>query len=141
MNPKLQAEVLLNELLLFAKKMLNAHGEFYPFGAFLDSSGGVVHIGVQASLGELSPQQRIDSLLNAFESPEIRTKALAIGIASNVTLPGDGGDQVDAIKCFLEHRDGYCAEVFIGYEIVSGGVNLIDTSAQQGMPAIFARPH
>lgn len=141
MNPKRQSEVLLNELILFAKKMLNAHGEFYPFGAFLESSGGVVHVGVQAGLAGLSSQQRIDSLLNAFESPEIRTKALAIGIASNVTLPGNGGDQVDAIKCFLEHRDGYCAEVFVGYELVSGGVKMTDTSAQQGIPAVFARPH
>lgn len=46
MNGKRDAEMLMRELLSFAKQMLDEHGEFHPFGGYMKPSGEIVHVGV-----------------------------------------------------------------------------------------------
>lgn len=64
-------------------------------------------------------------------------KGKAFGIATDVTLPFEDGTKGDAINIFLEHRDGYCAEVFFRYELDSA-LRITDTIAQQGEPFLFS---
>ena len=139
MNEKQQSEVLLEELLIFAQKMLGSHGEFHPFGVYMKPTGEVVHVGVQVDLGRVSSQQRLDSLGDALKKIALQSTVIAVGIASNVTLSRKDGRHVDAIKCFLEHRDGYCADVFTCYELEAAEVKISDTSAQQGRPSVFTK--
>lgn len=131
----------MKELLSFAKKMLNQHGEFHPFGGYLDDSGAVVHVGVQSNEVSLNSRQKIDLLVDSFGKFAMAGKAIAVGIVSNVTLPKDDGSTGDAIEFFLEHSDGYCAEVFFRYEAGAGGIEITDTTAQQGRPLIFNKAH
>lgn len=139
MTGKEQVRELMNELLSFAEKMLGEHGEFHPFGGYLKVSGAVVQVGVQL---EGTAQQKVAMLVESFKKIAAKSEAVAFGIATNVKLPHDDGSKSDAIKFFLEHQDGYCAEVFFCYELgCENSIEITDTIAQQGQLLFFARPN
>ncbi len=137
MNAKTQVEELMNELLFFAEKMLAEHGSFHPFGGYLNLSAKPVHVGVQPNAEQASANGRVEILIDSFRRLATQKKAIAFAIASDVTLPYDDGSQSAAIKFLLEHRTGYCAEVFFRYELRDGVVEITDTIAQQGDLTFF----
>lgn len=140
MTPKEQVEGLMGELLAFAEKMLNEHGEFHPFGGYLTAPTTMVHVGVESKGDPHNAQKKIDALVESFK--EMSSRAIAFGIVSDVSLSSEDGLKRDAVKIFLEHRDGYCAEVFFPYETSpAGGVEVVETIAQQGVPVFFTRKH
>jgi len=137
MTPKTEVEKLMNDLLAFAEKMLGEYGEFHPFGGYLNIAGEIVHVGVQPpSTEQATAQGRVSQLTNSFEVLAYEGKASAFAIATNVTLPLDNG-RADAIKFFLEHRSGYCAEVFFRYILTDNAVQITDITAQQGEQIFF----
>lgn len=138
MDAKAQVEMLMNELLSFAEKMLSEHGGFHPFGGYVDALGRVVHVGVQPKGMAMSPNEKVDAMVSSFKELARDNQAEAFAIVTDVVLPADGGtNNRDAIKFFLEHEDGYCAEVFFPYMIKDGKAEVIDTVAQQGDRAFF----
>lgn len=139
MDVKRQTETLMNELVAFAEKMLGTHGEFHPFGGYLDKESNVVHVGVRAGEEGTSPQARVDALTDSFASVVQENGALAFGIVTNVSLSEDG-ENVDAIRVFLEHSSGYCADVFFHYKMMNDqAVRITKTTAQQGVPMLFSQ--
>ena len=126
----------MNELLGFAEKMLNEYGEFHPFGGYLKNSGAMVQVGAESG----SAQEKVGHLVASFRRLASERKGKVFGVATNVTLPFDDGKKGNAIKVFLEHREGYCAEVFFRYDL-SDGAKITDTTAQQGEPVIFPSKH
>lgn len=137
-NVKSQTEILMNELLSFAEKMLADHDGFHPFGGYLDLSARVVHVGVQPDAGRIGPSEKVEMLIDSFHTLAAQEKAIAFAITTDVSLPYDNGSKGDAIKFFLEHRDCYCAEVFFRYmKSASGKLEITDTIAQQGEPIFF----
>lgn len=141
MTQKEQVEGLMNELLNFAEQRLNKHGEFHPFGGYLEPSGAMVHVGAQSSTESNGAQQEIDVLIESFKKLAVQRKAIAFGVVADVKLPKEDGSKGDAIKFFLEHQNGYCAEVFFSYEITGGDTKITDTIAQQGEPLFFTSVH
>lgn len=135
-DPKKDVEGLMNELLDFAEKMLSEYGEFHPFGGYRNARGEIVHVGVKLPSPEATARARIDVLIRSFKGLARQGKGQAFAVATNVTLPTDGG-LTDAVKFFLEHKAGYCAEVFFCYAISSGAVQITDTIAQRGEPIFF----
>ena len=132
-----QIEMLMNELLPFAEKMLREHGGFHPFGGYLDFSEKVVHVGVQLDTRHATEAGRAEMLVESFKQHTDNEQAIALAIATDVTLPNQDGSKADAIRLFLEHRAGYCAEVFFRYSLHDGVVEISDTIAQQGDPLFF----
>lgn len=137
MTGKSEIEMLMNELLPFAEKVLREHGGFHPFGGYLDVSAKVVHVGVQADTRRATEVERAEMLFESFKQLAENEQAIALAIATNVTLRNQDGSKSDAIKMFLEHRGGYCAEVFFRYSLRGGDVEITDTTAQQGEPLFF----
>ena len=137
MTGKSQVEMLVNELLPFAEKMLREHGGFHPFGGYLDLSAKVVHVGVQPDAKPATEAGRAEMLVESFKQLADADKAIALAIATDVTLPNQDGSKADAIRLFLEHRAGYCAEVFFRYSLHDGVVEIRDTIAQQADPLFF----
>lgn len=137
MSAKKQTEALMNELFGFAEQMLRTYGEFHPFGGYLKSSGEVVHVGVQSSRGNEGAQQKIDRLKRSFKEMAAQEKAVAFCVVADVRLPTGDGGKGDAIKFLLEHRDGYCAEVFFRYAFGDGEIEVVEITAQQGEPRFF----
>lgn len=135
MTAKEQVERMLGELLQFASRMLVEHGEFHPFGCYLASNGDMVSMGVEMDRG--GAEDRITLLhLALLERTE---SAIACGVASNVWMPQDGDVGFDAVKVFLEHQDGYCAEVFCPYDLSQGEPLLVaEMFAQCGQALFFS---
>lgn len=134
MTPKEQVEGLLGDLLEFAGKMLVEHGEFHPFGGYLASSNDIVHMGVQMEGGgEIDRMRLLHSTLQ-----QRRGCAIAFGVVSNVWLPQSAEVGFDAVKVFLEHRDGYCTDVFCPYDLSRSDPLIVSgISAQRGDSVFF----
>ncbi|HJR75237.1 MAG TPA: hypothetical protein VJ806_16555 [Luteimonas sp.] len=140
MDAKQQVESLTNDLLEFAKKMLAEHGEFHPFGGYLKSSAQMVNVGVKPSSSNESAQNKVGVLIGEFK--RLTNEAIAFGIVTDVKLPRDDGSKGDAVQIFLEHKSGYCADVFFRYELTANRhVEITDTIAQRGDPLFFAAMH
>lgn len=136
-SPKAQVEVLMNDLVDFAEKMLSSHGEFHPFGGYLSKGEEVVHVGVSSDMSWSNDQERADALVSSFRSMAQQKSPIALGIVTNVSFASDGGSS-DAIRVFLEHVSGYCADVFFHYVRSGDGiVSITDVTAQQGTPHLF----
>lgn len=136
MTPKEQVEIMLEDLLQFARKMLVEHGEFHPFGSYLASNGDVVNMGVQMDGGGGADRMRLLQL--ALQ--ERKGCAIAYGIASNVWLPQSDDVGLDAVKVFLEHRDGYCADVFCPYDLSKGDPLIVAEIFAQRGDSVFFQP-
>ncbi|WP_155760416.1 hypothetical protein [Stenotrophomonas maltophilia] len=135
MTPKEEVERILGDMLQFARKMIVEHGEFYPFGVYLASTGDIVHTGVQMDGGGAADRMRLLQL--ALQGR--KDWAVACGIASNVWLPRSDDAGLDAVRVFLEHRDGYCAEVFCPYDLSKSDPLIVaEIFAQEGDSVFFS---
>src|SRR5262249_39288957 len=107
---------LLNALLPFAQQILEQHGEFYPFGAALDTvGGGQLFRGYKCPDGPSSPEL-IDLMLDGFRESARRGQYRATGLCADVRAPlPNTGKITDAIRVTLEHTDGQAVHVFLPY--------------------------
>lgn len=137
MNGKSEAEQLMGDLFAFAEKMLTQYGEFHPFGGYVDSAGRVVHVGVEGDVNPVPSREKFEMLKSMFSEIGRSGGAKLFGIAADVVVSSNDGAKGDAVEFWLEHKDGYCAEVFIRYRILGGSVEFMDTTAQRGMPMFF----
>lgn len=133
---KEQAEILMGELVDFAEKMLGSVGEFHPFGGYLNEGEEVVQVGLSPSVSWGSDRERSEAISEALRSMSIEKKALVAGLVTDVSMPNRTGVD-DAIRVFLEHKSGYCADVFFRYRFVEGRVDIQGISAQQGVPHLL----
>ena len=120
-HPELDA--LFNTLLPFAQTMLREHGEFYPFGAIMTSSGEIRHVGAKMEDDDhpLS-QPLIDLLTETFKNQAKKGELRAAGICYDVVTVPLGKDQKrDAVCCCLEHYSGETVDVFVPYVKVADG--------------------
>jgi len=131
-SPKAESEALMNAALPFAEQMLEAHGEFLPYGQAMDKAGKFIQIG--ASDGREHPPSKdlVQILRNAFrEGAKARKyKATALVYDVRISLPSTGAKS-DAIAVSLNHQDSYAAVVFFAYRIAEGKVIMGEVFAQQ----------
>lgn len=120
-HPELDA--LFNTLLPFAQKMLSEHGEFYPFGAVMSSSGEIRHVGAKIEEDDHPPSQSlIDLLTETFKKQAANGELRAAGICYDVLTVPPGEDQKrDAVCCGLEHYLGEMVNVFVPYVKAANG--------------------
>jgi hypothetical protein len=139
MTPKEEVEVLMNEGMKFASLMLSQHGEFLPFGNALKPDGRIVAVGASDGTEHPKSQTLIDLLVDGFKKAVSRGEYTAIGIFFDVRIsrPADG-KKVDAVQVGLEHKDGYCADVFFPYTVTHGQVSLGEIFAQSRDAVVFA---
>ena len=119
---KQEAEVLMNDLLPLAKRLLAEFGEFHPFGGFISSEGEIVHAG--ASTGEEFPrgQELVELLESSLRKDARAGKIRCAAVVANVTVRRPGtGDKVDAIEFRLDHSAGYSAHVYFPYKLLDAG--------------------
>lgn len=138
MSAKQDAEDLMNEWVVFAKRMLAEYGEFLPYGAAMKPSGEILSIA--AHTGEEMPPSRdlIDLLNNCFRSGAVsgEYKATALFYDVTVQLP-NSTEKSDAIAVSLEHQDDYSVVVFHPYIIVDEVPEYGTLSAMKGNNNIF----
>lgn len=141
-TPKQEAEELMNACVPLAKRMLNEHGEFYPYGGCMSQNGDIIHVGAKIE-GTNKPNSEplIDLLRNDFHKSAVqgRCKATAVIFDVRIPLPGSG-EKTDAIQVCLDHQDGYSVEVFFPYQIEDSHVTYSGVFAQPGKSLIFVKP-
>jgi len=136
---KQQAEELMNDLLEFAKIMLVSHGEFHPFGGYLNSKGVITQVGMDTGGSSDSSDKERAQLLRAHLAEIAKSPGTtAVGVAMNVTLRAGAHELRDAVEIDLEHRSGYSAAVFFRYRVGrDDAVEIVDVTAQAGTPGQF----
>jgi hypothetical protein len=67
MTPKEEVERLMNEGIPFAQKMLTEHGEFYPFGVVMTTTGEIRMVSATTDDEHPTSQELIDKLLAGFQ--------------------------------------------------------------------------
>jgi hypothetical protein len=112
----------MNELLPFAQQMLAKHGEFFPFGGYVDVGGGIVHVGGWTG-EEQPPSQEVIKVINAglrerAERGEIRASGLCVDV---LTVPPGETQKRDAVSIRLEHANGESVVVFLPYRRSASG--------------------
>ena len=120
-HPELNA--LLDTLLPVAQMLLRNHGEFYPFGAVMTSSGEIRHVGAKMEDDDHPPSQPlIDLLTENFKKQAKRGELRAAGICYDVlTVPPGEGQKCDAVCFSLEHYLGETVNVFVPYVKTASG--------------------
>ena len=139
MTPKEQVEDLMNEGMSFAERMLRDPGEFFPFGVVRKSDDSIQY--VDASDGREAPPSKdlIDLLNQGFRRGAASGEYVATAIFVDVlTTPPGTSSKTDAVQVGLEHRSGYCVDVFIPYQrSPDGAVRFGDIFASQRESSVF----
>jgi hypothetical protein len=138
-TPKQEAEVLMNLGLPFARKMLEEHGEFYPFGAAMRPDRTTEHVGVKDGR-EMPPSRDVlDTMMAAFRDAALIGKYRAVAAFVDVKVNSPGAvEKTDAVQICLEHVDGYFADVFAPYHLVDGKAEFAPLWAERRRPQVFA---
>ena len=110
---KRQVERAMNAGLPFAEKMLADHGEFAPFGAVMLPEGLIQTVGTDTRDGDAPVEelyQRLSSgLRRGAESGAYQ--AIATFVLVQMRKPDDG-EIISVVRVALEHRSGYCVDVY-----------------------------
>jgi len=118
MTPKQESEILMQEMLVFAKKMLKEYGEFHPFGGMLATDGRISHVGIDASDEFPSGREQAQELAASFHRRAANGDLRAAAIVTNVAIEPPGkAEKVDAIQIAIDHSENYAVHVFFPYSI------------------------
>ena len=139
-HPELDA--LFNTLFPFAQTqtMLREHGEFYPFGALMTSSGEIRQVGAKMEDDDHPPSQLlIDLLTETFKKQATKGELRAAGICYDVRTVPPGEDQKrDAVCCGLERYSGETVNVFVPYFKAADGESSMVKSLQRNEQDSFS---
>ena len=103
-------DALLDEALPFAQKMLDEHGEFFPYAVAMETSGETRLVAGDPDLGEQPDSTEVlRVLIEGLRSERIGLRSAAI--VSDVRVSG-----TDAIRVEVEHQDGSAVSVFLPYQ-------------------------
>jgi hypothetical protein len=123
---------LLNVVLPFAEQTLAKHGELFPFGAAISTSGEAEM--VAADLGDDQPlsQDLLDVLYEGGRASSGSRRAMAF--VADVSVSGG-----DAIRVEVEHRDGLALQILVPYtrSRFRKAVTLGQMSAAPGNPHVW----
>ena len=139
MDSKEAVQILMNDGIAFATKMLGEYGEFHPYGRTL--SNELLIADIAAFDGEDNPGGA--SLLELLEDG-LRKKVISdsdIGIATftNVRLREENDNLIDSVQVGLEHVDGYAINVYFPYSISEEGVLYGELIAMERSATIYNR--
>jgi hypothetical protein len=123
---------LLNVVLPFAQKMLEEHGEFYPFAAAITTDGQLELVAGDPDPGIEHPAAR-DIVVTCFDALVSRRDQIrAAAVVTNVRLHDTGGD---AIAIHTEHVEGQVISARLPYSLPRLFRRRVSYGALQAGPA------
>ncbi|MEN8150634.1 MAG: hypothetical protein ABFS86_12485 [Planctomycetota bacterium] len=136
-------EELLNFLVPVAFTRLEADGEFVPFGAIVLAEGGVEP--VEAAPGTAAtkePDEVFAEILESIRDDAESGKFRSAGLCADVHLVNEEDDtRTDAVRVYMERRDGEAMDVFLPYEAgPDGGFVRGQIFAVEAQPKLFVTP-
>jgi hypothetical protein len=138
-EPTDEIQELLNFLLPYAERMLNQHGEFYPYAAALGSDGGLNAVGTDLDDDSPDVGELLLALHQGLREQAAEGEIRASGIAADVTLTDpDSGETTDAVQVELDHADADAVDIFVPYETEDEGIKFGELVAAEGREPVFA---
>jgi hypothetical protein len=142
-----QLHELLTYCMDFGKIMLEASGEFYPFGAVIRADGELTAVGGYDGNENPDSQEIYQLLSDAFIADARAGGLLAIALAANVNIPSEyNPPSPDGLPIQLE-TEGYCRFIYVPYTLAKVGFFRKKTIANYGEfisvdapPQVFVRP-
>ena len=131
----------MNAILPLAEKMLRQYGEFYPYGGYMKTDGTIIDLGANdPDTDHPKSKDLIYLLRNSLQEMAIAKQCKAIAIIFDVVVDLSGSNsKSDAIQVCIEHVDGYSADFFFPYQIVSNEVVYGEAFAQEGKHEFFGQ--
>ena len=138
-NQKRNLEQMLSAAVPFAEQMLKTHGEFYPYGATMNSEGKISSVGGYTGSEHPKSTEVIGLLKAGFrrdaEAGKIRACALVYDIR---TVPPGKTQKMDAVAVDLDHRGSMSIVVVYPYVIAGDKtVKFNESYAVKGKNEIF----
>jgi hypothetical protein len=139
-DQKKTAELMLNYVLPFAKRMIEKFGELLPVCAYTNQSSEIVQLGLERRSVEGVPASLVVSKLIATLREKVKSNecvATAIAFDVKVNEPSSGR-RLSAIQVNLDCEGGYSAEVFCPYLELNDGIVFRPLFSQEGRHEIFS---
>lgn len=115
--PHADLEKLLDATLPFGQQMIAKHGEFFPYGAVINSKGEVELRAASDGTEQPASEKLIELMTQAFRAETTAGKIRAACICSDVrVIPPGQTEKTDAICAELEHESGEFLSVFMPYK-------------------------
>jgi hypothetical protein len=132
-EPTDEIQELLNFLLPYAERMLNEHGEFYPYAAALDTDGELNAVGADVDDERSEVVDVLVALHQGLRERAAEGAIRATGIAADVTLTDP-----DAVQVELDHAEADAVDIFVPYETEPEGIKFGELVATEGREPVFA---
>jgi len=135
-------EELLNFLVPVAFRRLEADGAFAPFGAVVLTEGGVEPVeAIGDDPAKAEPDQVFATILEAIRADAEGGKFRTAGLAADVHVVREEEDHhTDAVRIYLERRDGNAMDVFLPYSAgEEGGIVRGEIFAVEAEPRLFVK--
>ena len=122
-----------NGALSFAQHLLQAHGEFPPFGVSLGVSGNIAYVVKGRETEHLFSEEMVEYLQTSFRQQALHGYISAAGVCINMSAPvPDKEQEYDAICVRMAHIHDGAIEVFVPYSLDEEG------ACQLGAPLVRA---
>lgn len=108
---------ILNFLIPFAQKMLEEHGEFFPFAATMNMNGKLAAEAVYEGSEHHASQIIINLLINRFKEKAKAGTLKAFGICFDaIIMPPGQSQKENAICVSLQHSNSESINVYLPYK-------------------------
>jgi hypothetical protein len=115
------ARILVENSIAVARSALAKEGRFDPFGFFVAPDGRVQRVTPRRDVALPGPAESLALLEAAFRQRAQAGECRAMALVADVVIALPGGGQSDALQVAIEHRSGYCQDLFHPYERSSDG--------------------
>ena len=120
-EPREDVQLLVDASLASARKTLAEQGDFHPFAFFMNPQGALQRLTPKADASLPEPDALVDLLQRAFRQRAEAGEARAIAVVADVVIAVPGGGESDALQIGIEHRSGWCRNLFYPFQRSEGG--------------------
>jgi hypothetical protein len=125
-TPEQEVRTLGDYGIAYTTRALQSGAEFYPFAFVMRTDGAIQRI-APTELPRFPTQiELLETLEKGFAEKAVNGKYRAIVIVADVVISMPDGRESDAIQLALEHRDGFCRNVFYPYTLSEDSVLSFD---------------
>jgi hypothetical protein len=138
-EPTEEIQEVLNFVLPHAERMLNEHGEFYPYAVALEPDGTIEAVAPGIESDDPDVGDVLVALHEGLREQAAEGLIRASGIAADVTLTDpESGETKDAVQVELDHADGDPVDIYVPYESDGDGIKFGELVAAEGRQPVFS---
>lgn len=121
-TPEQEVRTLGDYGIAYTRKALQGGAEFYPFAFVMRLDGAIQRIAPRELPAFPTQLELLRTLEKGFADGDVKDKWRAIAIVADVVIAMPDGRESEAIQLALEHRGGFCRNVFYPYTLSQEGV-------------------